>query len=86
MIIIKVLKTIFDFIYNFSKFTNTKNNVEKYIKIMEQNMKKNIKKINNKAFNEALKKIWKPGKFDPYGSYSGVCLDYERPVQDQDDL
>lgn len=49
-------------------------------------MKRNIKRINNKAFNDALKKIWKPGKFDVNGSYSGISLDYEYPVQDVDDL
>lgn len=49
-------------------------------------MKRNIKKINNEAFLRSVRRVWKPGKFDPYGSYSGVCLDYEKPVQDQDDL
>ena len=49
-------------------------------------MKKNIKKINNKTFNDKLKKIWTPGMFDPNGAYTGVCYDYGEPVQDQDDL
>ena len=31
-------------------------------------MKKNIKKINNKTFNDKLKKIWTPGMFDPNGT------------------
>ena len=49
-------------------------------------MRKNIKKINNKEFNEQMKRVWHPGKFNPDGSYTGVSYDYERPVQDQDDL
>lgn len=58
-------------------------------------MKKNIKKIDNKKFNDSLKKIWSPGKFDPNGSYTGITYDYANgyenekistPVQDADDL
>lgn len=40
-------------------------------------MKKNIKRIDNRAFNDALKKVWSPGKFNPNGSYTGVSYDYK---------
>ena len=49
-------------------------------------MRKNIKKINNKTFNDKLKKIWQCGMFDPNGAYTGYAYDKQKPVQDQDDL
>lgn len=33
-----------------------------------------------------IKKTLKPSKFDPYGSYTGLTNDGEKPIQDQDDL
>ncbi len=44
-------------------------------------MKKDFDKI-----KKDVNKIWKGGKFDPNGSYVGTAEDFERPVQDADDL
>ena len=49
----------------------------------------NMKKIkNNKSKNNKIKGNLglNPSKFDPFGSYTGVAKDGEKPVQDQDDL
>lgn len=40
-------------------------------------MKRNIRRINNEKFNDSLKQIWSPGKFNPNGSYTGISYDYE---------
>jgi hypothetical protein len=48
-------------------------------------VKNNQKNIKNKIKN-VVKNRNKGSKFDPFGSYTGVSVDGERPVQDQDDL
>lgn len=48
-----------------------------------------MKKIkNNKSKNNKIKEnlCLNSSKFDPFGSYTGVAKDGEKPVQDQDDL
>ena len=47
---------------------------------------KNTKKINEKKLKNQLKNNMKSSEFDPFGSYTGVPSDGEKPVQDQDDL
>lgn len=39
----------------------------------------------NKLVKDIKTKL-KPSKFDPFGSYTGLTKDGEKPVQDQDDL
>ena len=53
---------------------------------MFKKSKKNSKKIKNNAFAKTIKEVLKPKDFDPYGSYTGLTEDGEKPVQDQDDL
>ena len=47
---------------------------------------KNNKKINKKPLKNIANDSLKSSKFDPFGSYTGVSTDGEKPVQDQDDL
>ena len=42
-------------------------------------------KKDQSQLTQEIKKIWKPNKYDPNGSYIGNSKDDE-PVQDQDDL
>ena len=49
-------------------------------------MSKNNKKIDEKSLINSIKNVLQPGKFDPYGSYTGLTENGEKPVQDQDDL
>ena len=53
---------------------------------MRKNKQKKIKKIQKNTFNEQIKKVFEPDKFDPFGSYTGLTEDMERPIQDADDL
>ena len=48
-------------------------------------MKNKQKNIKNKIEN-ITKKDKRGSKFDPFGSYTGVSIDGDVPVQDQDDL
>lgn len=43
-------------------------------------------KLNIKKMIKEVKKELNPAKFDPNGSYTGLTIDGEMPVQDQDDL
>ena len=47
-----------------------------------KNNQKNTKN-NSKSVIKIEKKV---SKFDPFGSYTGLSIDGEKPVQDQDDL
>ena len=47
---------------------------------------KNKQKINIQEKIKKIKDIIEPEKFDPDGSYTGITEDFEKPVQDQDDL
>ena len=47
---------------------------------------KNNKKIRKNKFQNNNDINLKSSKFDPFGSYTGVSADGEKPVQDQDDL
>ena len=47
---------------------------------------KNNKKIHKNKFKNNNDINLKSSKFDPFGSYTGVSADGEKPVQDQDDL
>lgn len=33
-----------------------------------------------------IKNTLRPSQFDPFGSYTGLTKDHEKPIQDQDDL
>lgn len=48
-------------------------------------MKNNQKNTKNNL-NSVIKTEKRVSKFDPFGSYTGLSVDGERPVQDQDDL
>ena len=44
---------------------------------MDKKTKRQINKI---------KHVWVSKKYDPNGSYTGNGIDFQKPVQDQDDL
>lgn len=49
-----------------------------------------MKKIKNKYEKNngenGIKNVFQPGRFDPFGSYTGLTENGEKPIQDQDDL
>lgn len=49
-------------------------------------MNKNNKKIDKKCLKNKIEEIWSDNKFDPNGSYLGMGIDEEEPIQDADDL
>lgn len=53
---------------------------------MRKNRQKKNKKTQENTFNEQIKRVLEPDKFDPLGSYTGLTEDFERPIQDADDL
>ena len=53
---------------------------------MRKNKRKNNKKIQSNSIEDVVKKTLQPGRFDPYGSYTGLAEGLEQPSQDADDL